>query len=162
MTPKSLGCAKCGACCQNLTVAADPTGGFDRWTTRALEGVPDPRVDWKHWLTHGWTDDQRELAERRYDPDGGLRADADFITEHWHEIDGHPGNYRCDRFDPETLLCTAHDERPPVCRGFPWYGDGPSVERAANLDPACSFLLDVKPTDRPEGARPLIPVEVIR
>src|SRR5436189_20274 len=24
--------------------------------------------------------------------------------------------YECDRFDAESRLCTAHDERPPICR----------------------------------------------
>lgn len=163
MTTENLGCAKCGACCQNLTITADPTvGSLEHWTTKALENVPDPREDWGHWAAHGWTDGQRELAERRYDPDGDLRADVDFIADHWHEIDGYPGNYRCDRWDPATLLCTAHDERPPVCRNFPWYGAEPGVARAASLDSACSFLLDVPPAARPEGARPLIPIEVIR
>jgi Fe-S-cluster containining protein len=27
--------------------------------------------------------------------------------------------YRCDRFDEETRLCTAHADRPPICRAYP-------------------------------------------
>jgi Fe-S-cluster containining protein len=27
--------------------------------------------------------------------------------------------YQCDRFDPTTRLCTAHEERPPICRAYP-------------------------------------------
>jgi Fe-S-cluster containining protein len=31
--------------------------------------------------------------------------------------------YRCDRFDDETRLCLAHDERPPICRAYPVAGN---------------------------------------
>jgi len=27
--------------------------------------------------------------------------------------------YQCDRFDPASRLCTAHDDRPPICRAYP-------------------------------------------
>jgi Fe-S-cluster containining protein len=27
--------------------------------------------------------------------------------------------YQCDRFDAVSRLCTAHDERPPICRAYP-------------------------------------------
>jgi Fe-S-cluster containining protein len=27
--------------------------------------------------------------------------------------------YQCDRFDPQSRLCTAHDDRPPICRAYP-------------------------------------------
>ncbi|HVY11172.1 MAG TPA: YkgJ family cysteine cluster protein [Mycobacteriales bacterium] len=49
-------------------------------------------------------------------------ADLVFAAAHWRASgerrDGMHA-YRCDRFDPATRLCTAHDERPPICRAYP-------------------------------------------
>jgi Fe-S-cluster containining protein len=49
-------------------------------------------------------------------------TDLVFAAEHWH----HTGvskeglhAYQCDRFDPQSRRCTAHDERPPICRAYP-------------------------------------------
>lgn len=69
-----------------------------------------------------------------------------FVREHWHVIrskdtDAGPRwESRCDRFDPKTRLCTAHDERPPICSGFPWYGGQRGL---MPMDPGCSFNADV-------------------
>ncbi|MBV9292664.1 MAG: YkgJ family cysteine cluster protein, partial [Frankiales bacterium] len=41
-------------------------------------------------------------------------ADLAFAAEHWHATGERRGDlhaYRCDRFDPATRLCTAHDDR---------------------------------------------------
>jgi Fe-S-cluster containining protein len=49
-------------------------------------------------------------------------ADLVFATEHWHptgERAAELHGYSCDRFDPVSRLCTAHDERPPICRTYP-------------------------------------------
>jgi Fe-S-cluster containining protein len=91
--------------------------------------------------------------------------DALFIEEHWHriaraeaerrnmavaDVSGRCFYYECDHWDPETRLCRAGEEKPPICRGFPWYGrpDGP-VETTYALEPfpTCSFWADV-PRDR--------------
>jgi Fe-S-cluster containining protein len=49
-------------------------------------------------------------------------ADLLFAAAHWHatgkRYDGLHA-YACDRFDPATRRCTAHDDRPPICRRFP-------------------------------------------
>ncbi len=63
---------------------------------------------------------------------------------------------------PDSITTLPQDQR-PVCRGFPWYLDGPTAQRSSNLaHPRCSYLLEAAPADRPEGSRPLIPVEVVR
>jgi Fe-S-cluster containining protein len=90
---------------------------------------------------------------------------ARFITEYWHpageaEVDGWMP-VRCDAFDPQTRLCTAHENRPPVCRDYPWYDDGPTAERGGHMGGQCSYLADLPPDQRPEGARPLIPLSVV-
>jgi Fe-S-cluster containining protein len=49
-------------------------------------------------------------------------ADLIFAASHWtatgERSDGMHA-YQCDRFDRATRLCTAHDERPPICRTYP-------------------------------------------
>jgi hypothetical protein len=135
------------------------------WSTKRLEGVPDPRTDegWAYWLEHGWKpgvgDDSRESAVYRYDPDGSWRANADFTEAHFTEAcDGY---WMCDVFDPEHGQCTAHDQRPPLCREYPWYGKEPSADQLGLMYSQCSYLADLPRDQRPEGARPLIPLTVI-
>jgi Fe-S-cluster containining protein len=151
-------CAKCGSCCEKIWLNADPR----RWSAAALEGIPDPRTEdgWAYWLEHSeYADADRSAAIRRYNPDGAMRADADFIAAHFTEdCDGY---WACDAYDPEHGTCTAHEDRPPLCSGFPWYGEQPSVERADRVHRECSYLADLPPGDRPEGSRPLIPLTVI-
>jgi Fe-S-cluster containining protein len=127
--PPSLGCARCGDCCDPVVLTPE---------NAAVLTDPPPTAD---------------------------RYNLDFAAEHWHprgqRPDGHL-EYTCDQFDPDTRLCRAGDARPPVCAHYPWYGAGPTPHRAADLYPRCSYLLDVPAADRPQGARPLIPIEVIR
>lgn len=96
----------------------------------------------------------------------GDEATKAFAAEHWRRR-GEPDEdgwiaYDCDQFDTDTRLCLAGESRPPVCSYYPWYLDGPTPGRAFGLHSWCSYLLDVPRADRPEGARPLIPVEVVR
>jgi Fe-S-cluster containining protein len=90
------------------------------------------------WYSYG-PGDLRQLAERTNS------ADARFAVAHWHPT-GETGDaghaYRCDRFDPVTRLCTAHDERPPICRGYPWY-DEPPGRRLVLLPEPCSYRADL-------------------
>jgi Fe-S-cluster containining protein len=48
--------------------------------------------------------------------------DLVFAAAHWHptgETQHGMHAYRCDAFDDETRLCTAHAARPPICRAYP-------------------------------------------
>lgn len=158
----TAGCAACGACCDPVPFTRDEHACVTQWSTAALEGVPDPAADdgWAVWLDGGWTDEGRDTAITRYDPAGRWRQDADFIAAHWTP-EGDTG-CKCDQFNPATRLCTARDTRPPVCRDYPWYSDGPGAERAANLFRRCSYLADVPPDQRGPDSRPLIPLAVVR
>ena len=95
-----------------------------------------------------------------YTPPGtaGAYAERGPVFIHAEHCDGY---WTCDAYDPGHQECTAHDARPPLCRGFPWYGDGPSAERAGRVHRECSYLADLPPGDRPEGSRPLIPLTVL-
>lgn len=99
----------------------------------------------------------------RPDPDEADLATLSFTTEHWSKIgpasDPDWNLWSCDAFDPVERLCTAHEDRPPVCSNYPWYGRAPVKGPVTN--PRCSYLLDLAPADRPAGARPLIPLTVV-
>lgn len=73
-------------------------------------------------------------------------ATALFVTEHWTatQVSVSSARWSCDAFDPDTRLCTAHEARPPVCSGFPWYGQEPTLTK--ELHPRCSFNADVRTT----------------
>ena len=80
---------------------------------------------------------------------GPHEPDLVFAAAHWRPTgevrDGLHG-YSCDRFDSDTRLCTAHEERPPICRGYPWY-DGEPGEHV-RLPLRCSFRADLAAVDR--------------
>ena len=165
MTPRALGCTRCGSCCDPVLLTPNAADVLAKWAD--IDGIPDPKDDekWVLWLAVGWIDEQRDSAIHHYHSDSGNRYAGEFAAEHWR-LRGEPDEdgwvrYDCDQFDPATRLCAAGDARPPVCKGYPWYGDGPTAERAESLHGHCSYLLDVAPEARPEGSRPLIPVEVL-
>lgn len=97
--------------------------------------------------------------------------DRDFIMQHWTEISRKEANrlapglvklcrgnphvfYSCDKWDSESRLCTAHDERPPVCQGFPWYDREPNGFALLPYR-RCSFWHEVPREQWPDGVQPL-------
>lgn len=132
----SLGCARCGDCCD--PVHLDPT-------------VADNIDHWREYAEDFWNGGQ---------PAPG--SDMAFVLAHLTELkrtDTGWGHYRCDWFDPASRSCTAHDARPAMCSDYPWYDGEPGSNGASDR---CSYWRDVPVADRPEGARPLIPLQVLR
>jgi len=50
--------------------------------------------------------------------------------------------YVCTLFDAEEGGCTNYNDRPGMCRNFPWYGRAPDKDVVANY-PNCSYLEDL-------------------
>ena len=85
----------------------------------------------------------------------GIPSDHIFAAEHWRPLtraeamernpfytsrlapDAHL--YTCDRLGDDGR-CLAYEERPLVCRGYPWYGGAPRDMPLA--DAACGYLVD--------------------
>jgi Fe-S-cluster containining protein len=85
----------------------------------------------------------------------GIASDSVFVAEHWHPltrdeavqqnpfytshlpVDAHL--YRCDQL-AEDGRCLAHDTRPLVCRGYPWYGQPPRLMPLPDRD--CGYAID--------------------
>lgn len=119
-------CARCGDCC---------------------ESIPFPRR----------ADLHAYIAMHPPSPEYALTRtvqDVAFVEQHWTEnVVGKPGErslWSCDAFDSETRICTAYDDRPPVCQNYPWYeGRQHAAEHAGRLPPRCSFRADFPEVDQP-------------
>lgn len=96
--------------------------------------------------------DRDELAFYREHLTPMRRADGRRMVEHWSTglsdmaINGEPvllatHYYQCDRYDAVAKRCTDYEHRPDVCRGYPWYGDGPDPNKV--LPPTCAYRADV-------------------
>ena len=110
-------CTKCGDCCENIW-SVHP----DRLKA-SLSVIPP--------LTPN-----KVLADNQ--------ATAIFVLKYWKVLEerGESAKYECTFFDKETRLCTAHESRPPVCSGFPWYNSKPRL--SVGISPRCSFNGDVR------------------
>jgi Fe-S-cluster containining protein len=52
--------------------------------------------------------------------------------------------YTCDRYDPDTRQCTDFDNRPKMCREYPWTDAEPvELRTKKSLPPTCSFREDI-------------------
>lgn len=119
-------CSRCGDCCDPVIVVFDPqVWAAERLTAANLSDVGRGNAEFlrDHWTSQSTFTEQLEGQD---------------VTVH---------RVRCSAFDPDSRLCTAHDSRPQVCSGFPWYGrpDGDKGRRpvADSLSPRCSFNADV-------------------
>lgn len=150
----SLGCAQCGSCCERIKITMNAPGFTGIVSTSGGVGVMRA-YPWRGGFS------RMSFAAGRY------MRDATFIRR-WMEPTGEVERvgsevrqvWRCLKFDPVERLCTAHDERPEMCSGYPWYGREPGVGGMPH-EKHCSYLLDLPPDQRPEEARPLIPLTVL-
>ena len=128
-------CARCGDCCETIWLSREARESIEQ----TIAGFPGP-------ITPPET------------------PNAAFLLEHWTEVERDEqgsSRYVCDAFDPQTRLCTAHETRPPVCQGYPWYGlpwYGHAPRALEGLSSRCSFWADVPAEERPARVRPLLPL----
>ncbi len=132
----SLGCARCGDCCESIAITST-TGDI-------TAKLAHPRLA-------GGVAREAAFIARNMTPTGEVMRVGNQVRQVW----------TCGKFDPVERICTAHDERPRMCSGYPWYGNEPGPDRIMEKETRCSFWLDVPAADRPAGVRPLIPLEVL-
>jgi len=48
---------------------------------------------------------------------------APYVIPGWSTEEGNSHYYNCTKWDPATKKCLAYEERPPNCRGFPFFGE---------------------------------------
>jgi Fe-S-cluster containining protein len=140
----TTGCAQCGQCCQEIILQA-PLG--------------DVLIEWQEYVAAcadtGHTPDMSQL---------GSGLNFPFMIAHWHlredaSLKGTQLGFSCDMYDPLHRVCTIHENRPPVCRGFPWYDDGVNTESIHRQYTRCSYWHDMPAVERPDYVdRPLLPI----
>ena len=120
-------CNGCGACCRVLTLGQSPEEIRNIAAVTRVLGIPsDHQFAAEHW--HPLT---REEAMRR-NPFYTSRLAPDAYL------------YTCDRIGDDGR-CMAYEERPLVCRGYPWYDAAP---RDIPLpDAECGYLVDLPKAD---------------
>jgi Fe-S-cluster containining protein len=121
--PLAGSCNGCGACCRVLVLTESPEDVRQMAALTRVLGIPsDHQFAAEHW---------RPLAR-----DEAMRRNP-FYTARLAP-DAHL--YTCDRLGDDGR-CTAYEERPLVCRGYPWYADPP---REIPLpDPDCGYKIDL-------------------
>jgi Fe-S-cluster containining protein len=125
-------CNGCGACCRVLTLAVSPEEIAATAAITRVLGIPSDHV----FAAEHWRRLSREEAMER-NPYYTSRLPADAYL------------YTCDRLGDDGR-CLAYDERPLVCRGYPWYDETP--RRMPLADPACGYAADLEDGDgQPDG-----------
>jgi Fe-S-cluster containining protein len=123
--PLAGACNGCGACCRVIFVEQSPDEIRRMATLTRVLGIPSDHT----FAAAHWRPLTREEAMRRnafYT--SRLPADAHLYT--------------CDQLGDDGR-CTAYEERPLVCRGYPWYGRPPGTLPLA--DPDCGYRVDLPP-----------------
>jgi len=113
-------CNKCGDCCSVVAL---------RYTKRMLlarvkSGELDPKET--KWIMKNLRRISRTSAARIL----GRQPNKSYFF------------YVCTIFDPEENVCSDYEDRPRMCKGFPWYGRTPDKDVIANY-PNCSYRADL-------------------
>lgn len=119
-------CNGCGACCRVIMLEQSPEEVRNMAALTRVLGIPSDHVfAAEHWrpLTRAEAMERNAFYTSRLAPDAHL--------------------YTCDRLGDDGR-CLAYDERPLVCRGYPWYDQGPRAMPLA--DPECGYGVDVPAT----------------
>lgn len=135
-------CGKCGNCCENIITSWDLSTLEQNWNGWVVG--PDPTVDlvaFDAWVRENGLELEDALSRRK-----SCYENYAFVKAHWTRQEERPPDgsfvWDCAKFDSVTRECTAHESRPPICSGYPWYGKPPY--RESNLSPQCTFNADIR------------------
>ncbi len=116
-------CNLCGACCRVLTLEQSPEEIQATAALTSVLGIPsDSTFAAKHWRPLS----RAEAMERNPFYTAKLPESAHLYT--------------CDQLGDDGR-CMAHESRPLVCRGYPWYDQDPRAMHLA--DAQCGYYLDL-------------------
>jgi Fe-S-cluster containining protein len=124
-SPPTGACNGCGACCRVIFLEQSPDEVQRMAALTRVLGIPsDHAFVAEHWrpLTRDEAMQRNPFYTSRLAPDAHL--------------------YTCDRLGDDGA-CMAYDERPFVCRGYPWYGQAPRPMALA--DEECGYRVDLVP-----------------
>ncbi len=116
-------CNGCGACCKVLVLEQSPEEVRQMAALTRVLGIPSDHI----FAAEHWRPLTREEATA-LNPFYTSRLPADAHL------------YTCDRLGADGR-CTVYEERPLVCRGYPWYDRTPREMPLA--DPECGYAVDL-------------------
>ncbi len=124
-------CNGCGSCCDPVWLP------YTQETAKFLGGMPD---DNRRWILEDLTPMSKTQAKLR-EPE--LVRQIQKIRSLAKSAGGNIAvyYYSCKNFDTETRQCLIYDNRPTVCRRYPWLTGKPIP--GTPLPPACSFRADI-------------------
>jgi Fe-S-cluster containining protein len=132
-SPKAS-CIGCGDCCYPMITGwgvEDPETRARMISAAAEDPGSSAPFVLHHWREIG-ADEAYAIRPSGFGPPAETEEEKQAEPE-WHFM-------LCDAFDPLTRSCTAYATRPPVCSGYPWYGETP---RPQILPEFCSFKADL-------------------
>jgi Fe-S-cluster containining protein len=139
-------CNRCGKCCEAIRlVDFSPEylhNGAQNIRLKAENG--EKLEDWErdylfldeHW--HPITEDEAFLRNPM------LRMQKEYGLVNRKDL----SYYSCDMYDAKSHLCMAHDKRPTVCSGYPYYGREAPSEYFTWYSPTCGYIADSTPGER--------------
>jgi Fe-S-cluster containining protein len=121
-------CHQCGNCCENI------------W----LEHSPDQILEQLEII------EEYVAAGNEYPAEVANVTSYLFVLEYWSHKDN--DRWECSFFNTETRQCEAHDLRPPICEGYPWYSKGPGDKELENK---CGYWYDIPTSEWPDRVKVL-------
>lgn len=109
-------CSKCGDCCEEISLNID----HGKIVQQIAQGYGAGR----------WLKDANFIINNMR-PTGRVIRQGNRVKQ----------VLECSKFDKESRICTAHDDRPTVCRDYPWYNREP-VKGDTTMKGRCSYLAD--------------------
>lgn len=111
-------CGMCGDCCENIHLSVD------RGTL--VRNIAEGKV------AGAYLRDANFILKNML-PDGTVQRQGNRVKQ----------TLQCAKFDKATRKCTAHNERPELCRRYPFYGKDPLEHGAdSTMGGRCTFLAD--------------------
>jgi Fe-S-cluster containining protein len=133
----------CGDCCRVVTVNRHTVKRVKEGKQELVNAPPDQLL----------TDEARKAAgERnarwvRSELTEISRAEAyKRLPNLKGKVGRQQGTYICSNFDGDTNMCRAHNDKPSICAGFPWYGKEPHKGALDGL-PNCGYRVDLPESD---------------
>ena len=125
--PLAGACNGCGACCRVIFLEQSPEEVRQMAALTRVLGIPSDHA----FVAEHWRPLARDEAMQR----------NPFYTS---RLAPEAHLYTCDRLGDDGR-CMAYDERPLVCRGYPWYGQAPRPMALADAD--CGYGVDLAPSE---------------
>lgn len=114
-----MGCNKCGACCEGLSIGIESGDIFKR--------DEDPSIE---FIRAHWKPISLEEGKKR----------------NWFANDISPDTpmtyLECDQYDREAKVCKCYEDRPYICSGYPFYNHKWALTKDM-IPPTCGYREDI-------------------